>query len=197
MIIGITAFSLAVALLVAWLLLLHSNGDQTGDDATDATDEAVEVQDLLDAEASAAGNDGDLDAGDPAPTTPFEYFDGSSGSVTDYRGQPLVVNFFSTTCAACVVEMPDFQAVYQDVGDDVAFLGVNVGDTVPNGLKLIEETGVSFDTARNPDSSLLVEFGGIAMPHTVFITADGTVAKVNSGLLTEEALREVIDEELL
>lgn len=187
-VIGVTALSLAVALLVA-VLVLRAGGD------SDAG--PVDVQDVLDAEASATtAGDGDLDPGDPAPATAFEYFDGSSGSVTDFQGAPLVVNFFSTSCATCVTEMPGFEAAHEDLAGEVSFLGLNVGDTVEDGLELVEQTGVTFDVARDPDSTLLSEFGGIAMPHTVFIAADGTVAKVNSGLLTEEALREIIDQEL-
>lgn len=187
-IIGVTAMSLAVALLVA-VVILRAGG---GSDA-----DPLDVQDVLDADASAStAETGDLDPGEPAPATAFEYFDGSTGSVTDYEGAPLVVNFFSTTCASCVTEMPDFEAVYDDLAGEVSFLGLNVGDTVADGLELVEQTGVTFDVARDPDSTLLSEFGGIAMPHTVLITKDGTVAKVNSGLLTEEALREMIDQEL-
>src|SRR5688500_15712234 len=83
-------------------------------------------------------------AGEPASfDSTFTYFDGSTGSLADYRGKPLVVNFFAAWCVPCVKEMPDFEKVHQERGDEVQFLGFDVRDQLEEGKKIAERTGVT------------------------------------------------------
>ncbi len=130
------------------------------------------------------------ETGDPAPTETFERFDGSEATFADYRGTPLVVNFFASWCAPCVREMPAFEAAHQEMGDQVAFLGMNNQDRAADGEAIAEKTGVSYDLARDPDGDFLSAFGGIVMPTTVFIDAEGTVVEVHNGALSQSALED-------
>jgi thiol-disulfide isomerase/thioredoxin len=128
--------------------------------------------------------------GDPAPSEAFERFDGTEATFADYLGTPVVVNFFASWCAPCVREMPDFQAVHEELGDQVAFLGMNNQDRAADGEAIAERTGVTYDLARDPDGDFLSAFGGIVMPTTVFIDADGTVVEVHNGALSRSALQD-------
>lgn len=124
----------------------------------------------------------------------FVLYDGSPASLDDYDG-PIVVNFWASWCPACVVELPDFQAVSEQLGDSVTFIGVNVlPDDRAAAEALIAETGVGYQLAEDEGGALYAEFGGIAMPTTVFIGADGEVVNVHSGTLFEDDLRERISE---
>jgi thiol-disulfide isomerase/thioredoxin len=127
----------------------------------------------------------------------LEMLDGGTASLADYRGRPLVVNFFASWCAPCLAEMPGFEQVHQDLADDVGFLGVNLQDPAENGRLVVEHTGVSYDIARDPDGSLFVQLGGFAMPTTVFIDKTGVIVDLHSGELTADALRARIAEVLL
>lgn len=133
----------------------------------------------------------------PAPDVDFNYFDGSQGSIDDFAGRPLVVNFFASWCAPCVTEMPAFEAVHQDLGDEIAFLGMNSQDGRLAGERIAETTGVTYDLARDPDGSIFEAFRGIAMPTTVFIDEEGVVVRYHAGSLTGDDLRTVIESELL
>ncbi len=141
---------------------------------------------------------------DPVPTavTPggsvaaltFTRFDGSTGSFADYAGKVAVVNFWASWCVPCIKEMPDFEAVHAEFGGSVAFLGLNVQDQLPDARDLAARTGVTYDLARDPRGDLLRAFGGVAMPTTAFLRADGTVASVTSRTFDRAALRERIAE---
>lgn len=133
--------------------------------------------------------------GDPAPEIAFTYFDGSAGTLDDFSGRPLVLNFFASWCAPCVAEMPEFQAVFSELDGQVAFLGFNVQDDPSDADALVEQTGVTYTLARDEDASIHQSFRGFVMPTTVFIAADGTVAHRWAGALTGEQLREIIAEE--
>lgn len=135
--------------------------------------------------------------GQRVPNVSFERFDGGTGSFEDYAGTPLVVNFFASWCTPCVDEMPAFEQVHTQLRGKVAFLGLNVTEQPDSARALIARTGVTYDTARDPAGDLLRAFGGVNMPTTAFVRADGTIAEVHAGKLDETQLRRIIDEELL
>jgi len=126
------------------------------------------------------------------PTTPFQRFDGRFATFADYRGKPLVVNFWSTTCAPCVKEMPALQQVHQAEGDRIGFLGIDVNDSLDDGTAFAAKTGVTYDLARDPRAELVPAFGGTVLPTTVLIAADGSVAETHSGALTADELTAAI-----
>lgn len=134
---------------------------------------------------------------EPVPDLAFTYFDGSQGAFSDFEGTPLVVNFWASWCPACIAEMPGFQAAFEQFDGRVAFLGVDVQDTREDALRLVGETGVGYLLADDPDGTVFSAFGGIAMPTTVFIDADGGVVETFSGVLTEDLLTERIETLLL
>jgi thiol-disulfide isomerase/thioredoxin len=136
--------------------------------------------------------------GPPVPTTTFETFDGERTSLAAYAGQPIVLNFWASWCPSCVAEMSAaFKPVQADLGDEVLFVGMNIQDDRDLALALLEETGVEWLSAEDPRGELYVELGGLGMPFTVYVSADGEVIDSHNGPLTESQLREQIRENLL
>jgi thiol-disulfide isomerase/thioredoxin len=123
----------------------------------------------------------------------FIDFDGREGTFESFVGKPLVVNFWGSWCAPCVKEMPDFEAVHQELGDAVTFIGVNVQDTVSDAREMAERTGVTYTLVRDPGNELLRWFGGAGMPTTAFVDAGGNVVEVISKQLSADALRAEIE----
>ncbi|GMQ84855.1 MAG: hypothetical protein BMS9Abin07_0420 [Acidimicrobiia bacterium] len=146
---------------------------------------------------SGSGTD-EAPQGDPAPTASFVMFDGSTATLADYQGRPVVVNFWASWCPSCVAEMSAaFKPAQEQLGDQVAFLGMNLQDDRERALSLVEETGVLFDLGEDQTGELYLEFGGIGMPFTAFIDAEGNVVKDHNGPLSEQQLVELIQETLL
>ncbi len=137
----------------------------------------------------------ETDAGAPAPETEFVYFDGTQGSLNDYAGTPLVVNFWASWCPSCVAEMASaFRPVQERLQGEVAFLGMNLQDERAAALRMVDETGVLFDLAEDPQGDLYVELGGIGMPYTVFIDENGTIVDEHNGPLDDAQLADKIAE---
>ncbi len=151
--------------------------------------------------AGAVGDGGEATAGlersRPAPTLSFGRFDGSTGSVADYRGQKLVVNFFSSTCVPCKREMPALEQVQREAGDEITVLGIDVQDTPEAGRAMVRQTGVTYDIGRDPNGTLFNRFGATLLPATAFVDTDGTLLDLHTGALTARQLRAKISATLL
>lgn len=138
---------------------------------------------------------GSVSAGTPVPSTEFTTFDGTSVTLADYGGKPVVVNFWASWCPSCVAEMSAaFRPVQADLGEEVTFIGMNIQDDRALAERLLEETGVAWISAEDPDGDLYLELGGIAMPFTVYVSADGRILDKHNGPLTESQLRQQIAE---
>lgn len=122
----------------------------------------------------------------------FQLADGSSGSLGDFNGEPLVVNFFASWCAPCRAELPDFEEVHQE-RNDVTFVGVNTDIAEATWLSFVEETAITYDTVFQPSNELFSGVGAKGMPTTAFFSADGELLHSHSGLLTKSALNDLID----
>jgi thiol-disulfide isomerase/thioredoxin len=181
--------SVVVLTAVSVVLLLASCGDDGGGGSSDG---ATTTQ------ANAGGNNGSpAEVGEPAPDASYFTFDGGSASIGDYAGRPLVVNFWASWCPPCITEMPAFEQVHQRLGDEVAFLGIDVQETASDGQAFLDQVEVTWDLGRDPDGSVVRRLGGIGMPTTVLVDADGVVQAIHTGELSADELSGMIDERLL
>jgi peroxiredoxin len=130
--------------------------------------------------------------GRPAPRVELPGLRGGRVRLADLRGRPVVLNFWASWCPPCLAEMPEFQRVHQRLGDRVAFLGVNQRDQLQAAEQLARSSGVTYPLAVDPAGRAFDAFGGLGMPTTVLIGADGTVADIFAGQLDETLLRERI-----
>ena len=178
-----TAVAAAAALGFIWLAL----GDRDPG--------AVQIQDALDSlESGPLVPEGADTAriGAPAPDVRLDYLDGGTQTLSELQGTPVVLNFWSSTCAPCLQEMPAIQQVSQATEGKVSVIGVDVTDTEAAGNEMVARTGVTYRNARDPRSEILGVFGGTALPRTVLIDADGTVVDTHSGALTADELNEML-----
>ncbi len=153
-----------------------------------------------------SGSDGDASSdtavasGEFAALTEFQLatLEGDPITLAEHAGEPVVLNYFAAWCPPCAAELPDFQNVSQARIDEVTFVGISRDNETGAWAGLLESTGVTFDTYFEGNVRGSFEaVGGLAMPTTVFITADGEIAEVFSGPLNESLLNDLIDEHLV
>lgn len=112
--------------------------------------------------------------------------------LADFRGKPVVVNFFASWCTSCDFELPGFARVSDELRDEVAFVGVNALET-GDRMSMPERHGITWwPLARDIGSrgnGLHAALGGRGMPITAFYDEDGKLRHVDPGALDEGTLR--------
>lgn len=126
-----------------------------------------------------------------AATVQFSAADGSSTSLEQLKGTPLVVNMWATWCKPCVKEMPAFDEV-ASAASGVRIMGVNVADSPEDAAAFATTLGVHYEQFTDSAGALSDAFGVSGLPATAFIDADGKVVEVHSGALTADELRTLI-----
>lgn len=140
----------------------------------------------------------DLTLAEEVPDLALPALDGSGDtSLTDYAGTPLVVNFWGSWCTPCVEEMPDLQAVYDSLDGKVAFVGVNVNDSVEAATSMAERTGVTYDLIRDIEGRLIQDLEVTTFPTTLLVDAEGTIVDTVRRQISAERLCEKINQSLL
>jgi len=121
----------------------------------------------------------------------------NSGRVrlADFRGRPVVVNFFASWCSSCDFELPGFAKVSGELEGKVTFVGVNALET-GDPLYLpkrhhIEWWPLASDIGGSNRSGLHDALGGgTGMPVTAFYDAEGRLLAVEKAALPESSLRD-------
>ncbi|MEM8746226.1 MAG: SCO family protein [Actinomycetota bacterium] len=137
--------------------------------------------------SDAAGGDGGVPLADVELTGPA----GETVSTASWVGEPLVINFWYSSCAPCATELADFASVDAE-RDDVRFVGVNPLDEVDEMNEFAAERGVSYDLFRDEVAEFQTALGITSFPATVFVDGDGHVHET-TGVLDDDELNEHVD----
>lgn len=112
----------------------------------------------------------------------------------DFRGEPVVLNFWASWCVPCRREMPALDEVATSFAGDVAFLGIDHQDNREDALKLVRRTGVDYPSVYDPKGDVAKAYGIFGFPSTVLVRPDGTIAATRTGELSRTELEELIEE---
>ncbi len=118
------------------------------------------------------------------------------------QGKPVVLNFWAGLCPPCRVEMPDLQEVYEEYGDRILLVGLDVGPFVglgsqTDGQVLLRELAVTYPAGTTTDGNVVLDYGLLGMPTTYFISSEGELIDTWTGLLTKGKLVELVEQLLV
>ncbi|MBQ7845817.1 MAG: TlpA family protein disulfide reductase [Clostridia bacterium] len=126
----------------------------------------------------------------PRPAAPdFTVYDveGNAVSLSSMQGKPVVVNFWASWCGPCKSEMPDFQKAYEQHGEAVHFMIVNMTDgmqeTKEKAKAYVDKQGFTFPVYYDTDMDAAMTYGVSSIPATYFVAADGSlIARANGAI---------------
>ena len=120
---------------------------------------------------------------------------GRTVDVSQFRGKPVVINFWATWCGPCWEEHPVLVAGAR-TNPDVQFLGVVFQDTEEKILGFLEQRGASYPTVVDDRGKTAIAYGVAGVPETFFLDAKGVIVAKYSGPLNsgdlEQELRKVV-----
>ena len=122
---------------------------------------------------------------------------GNPVKLSDFRGKPVVLNFWASWCSPCKAEMPDFQKEYEAQGEAVQFLIINLTDgkqeTVATASAYVAQQGYTFPVYYDTASSAAIAYGIRSIPTTIFSDSDGNVVAKATGAIDRATLQKGID----
>jgi peroxiredoxin len=132
-------------------------------------------------------------AGYLAPAFSLENIVGETVALSDYQGQPVVLNFWASWCPPCRAEIPHFQEASVKYNGQATILGVDQGEPQPVVADFGAALGVSYPLLLDGDNSVNREYGVSALPTTVFVGPDGVIREVYTGIVNGAVLQDRIE----
>ena len=118
--------------------------------------------------------------------------EGNEVMLSDFRGKGVVLNFWASWCGPCKSEMPHFQEAYDQYGEDVHFLMVNMsealGDSRANADAFLTKGGYTFPVYYDTNAECAYGYGVTGIPMTFFIDKNGNLVSGKTGMISKADL---------
>jgi len=112
-------------------------------------------------------------------------------SMANYKGKPLVINFWNSTCVPCMDEASLLQQEWSRLQPQgVTFIGIDFQDITSDGLSFLHKYGITYPNVMDTTGSTAIDFGVSGTPETLFINSQGVVVSRVSGELTQQTLQQ-------
>lgn len=119
--------------------------------------------------------------GDTAPDFTAEMVSGNSFTLSEQNGKVVLLNFWATWCGPCVEEMPAFEKLYGEYGEEVAILAVNCMEDKISVDQFLGDKGYTFPIAYDTEGAISMKYPTDGIPYTLVIGKDGMVKNVYLG----------------
>ena len=177
-----------LAILGIALALLIFGGSLFGGEEADSAGETTPLQQVPDLNATSGlarlpNSDETLTVGNLAYDFKLQDIDGNSVSLTDFRGQPVIINFWATWCAPCRIEMPELQATYEKYKNDGLVILALDQDESPEVVRSFfrDEFGLTFTPLLDVEQAVAQQYGVFNFPSSFFVNADGVITAIHRG----------------
>ncbi|MBI2486186.1 MAG: TlpA family protein disulfide reductase [Deltaproteobacteria bacterium] len=100
----------------------------------------------------------------------------------DFKGKPIVINFWASWCGPCREEMPFLEKSWNEYKDKgVVLIGIDVLDDEKNARDFLKTFGISYINLKDQSGEVANKYGVVALPATIFIDKKGRIIRKNYG----------------
>lgn len=132
--------------------------------------------------------------GEPAPASSLPRLEGGdSGSLAEYRGRWVLVNFWASWCVPCREEAPALERFQRrHGGGDFTVLGIDSRDLSGDGRAFVRRFDLSYPQLRDGDGGAAHDFGTTGVPENFLVDPTGRVRLLVRGPVSEEYLNDEV-----
>ena len=134
-----------------------------------------------------------------APAVSFRTLNGELIALESLRGKVVMVNFWATSCATCVQEMPEMVETYKKYSDrGLEFIAVAMSYDPPSYvLNYAESRQLPFKVALDTDGQAAKSFGDVKLTPTTFVIGkDGAILKRYVGIPEFASMHQLLEKAL-
>jgi peroxiredoxin len=131
-----------------------------------------------------------------APPLVGQTLDGHTLTLEQFRGKPVLVTFWATTCPSCIEEMPHLIELYRELNPKgLEIIGVAMSYDPPEQVRaMAQQRQIPYPIVLDSKEHIAREFDNVRLtPTTVMISPDGRILQYQLGLLDMPKLRETIE----
>jgi thiol-disulfide isomerase/thioredoxin len=118
-----------------------------------------------------------------APDFALRDLSGKTVRLSDFRGQPLLLNFWATWCPPCRKEMPELEKFHQEYGEQIVLLGVNWGEEASSIQEFLDGFAIKYPNLLDERGTAFVQYRLTGIPTSFFIDGQGFIRGVWLGPL--------------
>lgn len=140
---------------------------------------------------------GRIQVGQSAPDFTLRTLDGSETTLSDFRDQAVLINFWATWCEPCRIEMPEIVRAYEthsDAGFTVLAVNLTDQDAFEDIQAFVEEFDMTFPVLLDSNGEVSRLYGLLGLPMSIFIDREGKIARIYIGLMSGEQIDEFVGE---
>lgn len=134
-----------------------------------------------------------FDVGNALPDFSVPLAGGGTFTLSENLGKPVFINLFATWCGPCVGEMPEINKLFKELGDQVNFLVIDIGEDEQTALDFADDNGYSLPFAYSEDG---MPFGDdyliYSIPRTFVLNADGVISAYYEGMRDYDTFKAAI-----
>jgi peroxiredoxin len=121
-----------------------------------------------------------------APDFSLNDLNGQRVTLSQFRGKPVMLNFWASWCGPCRIELPEIQALHQahDKGD-VVILGVDFGEQADTVRSFVHENGLTYRILTDENSTISRLYHVPGLPTTVFVNKQGQIVETHLGPISQ------------
>ncbi len=105
-----------------------------------------------------------------------------SYTLSQFKGKPVILNFWATWCGPCREEMPFLQKSWEKYKNDgLVFIGINIMDDSSSAIDFLNDYNINYLNLMDKPGDVSGKYGVAALPATFFISKEGNIYKQNYG----------------